>query len=141
MLEGMRLVDWGIAKLYSRNDEEFLSRMEGMIDRYRPSHLALEDNEHSRRGNGAKKRANTAFVLGNLRNIPTIYVGRSELRTFVGLSERATNYELALRIAELFPELATHLPRRRRLWESEAERMNVFQAVALAVAMRDGQMS
>lgn len=136
VLEGIRLVDWGIAKLYSKDDEEFLARMEGMIDRYRPSHLALEDNKNSRRGRRAQKRVNTAAAFATLRSIPTVLVARAELRSVVGLSERATNYALALRIAELFPELATHLPRKRRLWESEAERTNVFQAVGLSVVLR-----
>src|SRR5687767_8539743 len=79
VLEGIRLVDWGIAKLYSKNDEEFLARMEGMIDRYRPSHLALENNKHSRRGKGAQKRVNIAVDFCNLRNIPTVHIGRAEL--------------------------------------------------------------
>ena len=138
VLEGVRLVDWGIAKLYSKKDEEFLARVERMIDRYHPSHLALEDHTNSRRREGVQKRVNTALGYGKLRGIRTVLVARAEARSAVGLSDRTTNHELALRIAELFPELATNLPRKRRPWESEAERMNVFQAVGLAVVRCSG---
>jgi hypothetical protein len=40
-------------------------------------------------------------------------------------------------MAQRFPnDLATHLPPRRKVWENEDPRMDIFDAVGLAVAFR-----
>ena len=41
--------------------------------------------------------------------------------------------EIAIAIAERFPELAPRLPRSRKPWMSEDYRMSIFDAVALAL--------
>ena len=41
--------------------------------------------------------------------------------------------EIAIAIAERFPELAPRLPRFRKPWMSEDYRMSIFDAVALAL--------
>jgi hypothetical protein len=44
-----------------------------------------------------------------------------------------TKFEIALAITKTFPELASRLPRKRKPWMSEDERMNLFDAVAFAL--------
>jgi hypothetical protein len=41
-------------------------------------------------------------------------------------------------LAEQFPELLSKLPAARKLWESEHERMSIFDALALAVTHTAG---
>jgi hypothetical protein len=48
-------------------------------------------------------------------------------------SHGKTKRDRAVAIAEAFPELASRLPRVRRPWMSEDERMNIFDAMALAL--------
>jgi hypothetical protein len=49
-------------------------------------------------------------------------------------SGASTKYEIAVAIAQRFPELAPRLPRFRKPWMSEDYRMSIFDAVALAIA-------
>ena len=48
-------------------------------------------------------------------------------------SDATTKQEIAIAIAERFPELAPRLPRSRKPWMSEDYRMSIFDAVALAL--------
>jgi hypothetical protein len=50
-----------------------------------------------------------------------------------------TKYEVSSAIANRFPELSGHLPRRRRAWENEDPRMNIFDATAFALAACSGR--
>jgi hypothetical protein len=43
-----------------------------------------------------------------------------------------TKHDIALVLADRFPELRSWRPRRRKAWMSEDERMNIFDALALA---------
>jgi hypothetical protein len=50
-------------------------------------------------------------------------------------SESASNkYEIAVAIANRFPELAPRLPRFRKAWMSEDYRMSIFDAVGFGLA-------
>lgn len=133
VLEDGSLVDWGLAKTFAKTEEAFLTRLESLVERYRPSHLSLEDHARSRRRLRAKTVVDTALGYALFRAIQTVLVSRAAVRFGLQIDERASNHDLAIRLSNLFPELAPLLPRRRRLWESEAERIQVFQAVGLAV--------
>lgn len=132
VLEDGRLVDWGLAKTFAGTEEAFLTRVESLVDRYRPSHIALEDHARSRRRDKARRFVDAAFVYARARTREALVVSRRAVRLRLGLDEDASNHDLAVCISNHFPELAPLLPRRRRLWESEAERIQVFQAVGLA---------
>jgi len=50
---------------------------------------------------------------------------------------KGTKQEMAELLAKKFPdELASRLPPKRKPWKSEDKRMDIFDAVALAVAFR-----
>ena len=135
LLEGKgRLIDWGVARLYSNSDEEFVARLDTIIDRYRPSDIVVEDLSHTRRGERAKRRIEAAIGYARLREVHPTLASRGEVRTCLGLGTHATKHEAAIRIVELFPELGMLLPPKRKPWMSEDERMNVFDAVGLAVS-------
>ena len=50
----------------------------------------------------------------------------------------ATKHDEAEALAERFPEIASWLPRRRRPWDAEPKNLIYFEALALAVAVIDG---
>lgn len=134
VLEHERLVDWGLARLYSTANDEFLTRVEAMIVRYRPHIIALEDHMNSRRGERAQRLVDTALGYAKFREMQTVLVPQNDVRRILGLQDRATIHDVAIRLAEAFPELAPLVPPKRKPWQSEAERMKMFQAVGLAVA-------
>ena len=61
-------------------------------------------------------------------------VSRAELKQAFAESGAGTKYEIAMAIANRFPELAPRLPRFRKPWMGEDYRMSIFDAVALAIA-------
>lgn len=138
VLEGRgRLIDWGVAELYSRNDKEFLTRVEAIIDRYSPVVVAVEDVlVNQRRGERAKRRINAVVGYVHLREIHPAIVSFAEVRTLLGLPEDSTKHETAKVLITSFPELESVLPPKRRPWQSEDARMNIFDAVGLAVVGR-----
>lgn len=132
VLEHERLVDWGLARLYSTANDEFLARVEALIVKYRPHIIALEDHMNSRRGERAQRLVDTALGYAKFWELQTVLVSRSDVRRVLGLRERATTHDMAISLAEAFPELTPLVPPKRKPWQSEAERMKVFQAVGIA---------
>lgn len=133
-----RLVDWGVAEVYSTNDKEFLNRIEAIIGRYSPAVVAVEDLEtNTRRGERAKRRINALVGYAQLRNIQPAILSSSEVRSIFGVSKRTSKYDLATAIVSAFPELEAILPPKRKPWKSEDERMNIFDATGLALAGRE----
>ena len=55
------------------------------------------------------------------------------LDTFAG----KTKYEVALRLAEIFPVLTNRLPRKRKTWTPEEARMSVFDALGFAKVIEE----
>lgn len=134
--EPTRLVDWGVAEVWSSTPRPFLARVEALIDRYRPTLIVLEDVGKSR------KRKRTAVRIAALRRhatsrrIAVASVTRNHVRAAFG--DRSTMHDIAVAIAEVFPELAPRLPRKRKLWTSEDERMNIFDALSFALTALAG---
>jgi len=126
--DGWRLVDWGVARLWSPSDEEFLARLEAMIVRYEPVLLVVEDLADSRRRGRAARRIELAEAYAASHRIRIVAVTRRAVRaTFeVGI----TKHEIAIALAVEFPELASRVPPPRKPWMSEDERMSLFDALS-----------
>lgn len=131
---GDRLVDWGVARIWSRNDQEFLARIEAMIDRYRPALVVLEDRTESKRRSRTLQRLRLAAAYCATRRIPVGFVSRRSVRQAFGESGR-TKHEIATAIVMEFPELGTRLPIVRKPWMPEDEQMNIFDALSFVVAL------
>lgn len=136
VLEGAsRLIDWGVAKIWAKSDREFLARVEAIVDRYGPTVLVAENADESRRGARAQRRIGLLTRYAKSQGMVMRSVSRSTVRQSFGNS-RATKQEIATEIARWFPELAPYLPAPRRPWESEDQRINIFDALAFAIASR-----
>lgn len=71
------------------------------------------------------------------RNVKVKLFSRDQTMKFFIPDGEGTKHARAEIIAEMFPEqLGTHVPAKRRLWESEKSQMSVFDAAALAVVFR-----
>ena len=134
VMEGTRLLDWGLARLFSKKDDELLGRVEALLTRYAPTAFTFEDGSNARRGEAAMRRVNRLISFASLVRIPVTLVSREDVRRAFGIDDQATNHDVATQLTALFPELASLLPQKRKFYDSEDERMNVFRAVALASA-------
>jgi Holliday junction resolvasome RuvABC endonuclease subunit len=135
VLEGAdRILARGVAHVPSRRTKDLLARIEKLFSTYRPDVVAVEDVFESRRRARALREIERIVGYAHLRDIDRTVVSLLEVRSSLGLPAGATKNEVAEKIVGLLPELAPLLPPKRRLWESELERMNVFDAAAFALA-------
>jgi len=130
------LVDWGLAHVSGEKESGANARFEEFLDQYRPDVVVLEDSTSP----GSRRRPRVQKLLERLRDsarersiavhaIPRLAV----IECFSSPDKRATKYSITEHLAETFPELAVKVPRRRKPWQSEDERMATFDALALAV--------
>ena len=133
LLEGPeRLVDWGLIHVLIRTDRNVLSRVEEVLDRSLPEVLVIEDGRGTRRGARARRIIKGIEEIAKRRKLPVLRVSRSRVREM--FDPPATKQEIAEGIARVFPELVSRLPRPRKPWMSEDERMSIFDALSFCLA-------
>jgi Holliday junction resolvasome RuvABC endonuclease subunit len=133
VLEGKDLlIDWGVVQVWSKNKKELVARIDAYIDRYRPVFFVTERVGSAK----ARKRSReiTTLLAGHAagRHLIVVTVSREAVRRLFHTSG-TTKFEIALAITKTFPELASRMPRKRKPWMSEDERMNLFDALAFAL--------
>lgn len=136
VLEGPdRLVDWAVVEIRKNKEDKCLQRMVDLIARYRPDVLALEDPK----GRGSRRCSRVQKLLGRVERLAdegailTRRFSRSKVRRAFSDSGAKTKYEIAVAIAKRFPELAPRLPRFRKPWMTEDDRMSIFDAASFAL--------
>lgn len=140
VLEGQdTLVDWGVKKVEGDRNIQSLAKAEKLIAFYQPGTLVLEDvfAKNSRRSPRIRKLSRQIIKLAAARKVSVKAFSRDQvMKTFMADSQ-GTKHALAEIIAKRFPEeLASRLPPERKPWMSEDSRMNIFDAVALALVFR-----
>lgn len=109
-----------------------LQRVEALICRYSPAFVVLEDMEHTQRRVRAARRIGAIAKYGVARKIRVQLVSRGAVRLLFSATG-STKYDIAVAIAKVYPELQPRVPRRRKPWMSEDERMNIFDAMSFAL--------
>ena len=106
---------------------------------YRPDALILQDvtAKDSRRNPRIKALHREVILLAAKQRLSVKLISEKQLRSLLLGNASGTKHEMAEMLAKRFPdELAFRLPPMRRPWQSEDSRMDIFDAVALAVAFR-----
>lgn len=133
VLEGSDdLVDWGLVEVLVRTDAFVLARVEHILDRFLPDVLAVEDGRGTRRRARAQRLIRGIEAIAARRKLPIVRVSRAQVRAL--LAPATTKQEIAEALAARFPELSARLPRKRKAWMPEDERMSIFDALSFAVA-------
>ena len=102
---------------------------------YAPDVLVLENTHtvESRRHPRIRALSNDVARLAERLDIDVVRISWALVRQVCGESASATKEQIAARVGEMFPEIKHQAPPKRKPWMSEDERMNLFDAVALAV--------
>ena len=132
-----RLLGWGCTgapRLLARYVRKAIWKL---LDEYDPDYVVLEAPEGSRRGRRARRAIeiiqHEALEYGSgVRRVSR----RDVQRAFA--SNGTSKHEIAQAVARQFPELRRSLPPRRKLGDSERERMNVFDAASFAITTLPG---
>jgi Holliday junction resolvasome RuvABC endonuclease subunit len=137
VLEGHKLlVDWGVRSVEGDKNAGSIEKVEEMIAHYNPQVMVLEDTVTKGSSRCARIQALTKrlVAVAESRTIKVaLFSGKQVRRVFFG-DAGGTKHALAEIIAQRFPEeLGFRLPPKRRPWISEDSRMDIFDAVALAL--------
>jgi hypothetical protein len=130
------LLDWGVKRRYrkekSRGESSLCRRLRSLLDVWQPSLLVVTEPLKSTQ---ARMRKPLTDVIEETchRNIPLCCISQQALREAFSDENRVTKYSIASMLLEHFPFLASRLPPRRRIWQSEDYRMSMLDAIALAL--------
>ena len=140
VIEGEKfLVEYGNTLVKGNKNRKCLVKMEKLIALYRPDALVLQDTtvKSSHRSPRIKSLNQQVIEVARKRRLKVTQFSGKQLRSLLLGNVHGTKQEMAEMLAKYFPdELASRLPPKRRTWESEDARMDIFDAVALAVAFR-----
>lgn len=137
VMEGQeKVIDWGTKYVKGDKNSQSLKRIEGLIDCYLPEVIIVEDcqSSGSRRCSRIRGVIDDIMSLASTKQIKLRKISRSAVKKAFSSHGAATKHEIAVAIAEQFPELLPYLPRLRKPWMVEDDRMNIFDAAALALA-------
>jgi RNase H-fold protein (predicted Holliday junction resolvase) len=138
----LNLIASGLARVEGDKQAGAIVHFEKLLTDYRPNTVVLEDTKApgSRRRHRVQRLIDALLRFASDRSITVATVSRKAvIDCFSSPEERATKYKIAIWLAQAFPELAPKLPHPRKLWESEDERMSIFDALALAVTYTSKQ--
>ena len=132
MEEGATLVDWGIKASKGDKNKECLRHVETLLDLYHPSSMVMEDTRSSHRAERIRKLTEQLIALAKGQKVRVKRVPAAKLME--RFTPSGTRHDLAVVIASRFPaELSQRLPPKRKPWQSEDGRLDMFKAVALAL--------
>lgn len=140
LLEGRStLVDWGTREARGDKASTCVRKVAELLGRYRPDFLVLEDH----RAPSSVRCVRVRQLLQRIQNeaakqrIRVRLVSRVRVRATFERRGARTKEQVAQAIAGNFPEVAPYLPRPRKPWMTEDDRMSVFDALALTLVLRD----
>ena len=114
-----------------------LAHIEKIITRSQPDVLAHQDvnAKGTRRDPRIKELHQKIVVLAKKRKLKAVKISGKELRRILLGNEGGTKQEIAESLANQFPnDLASRLPSKRKPWQSEDARMDIFEAVGNCLA-------
>ena len=139
VLEGHTLVDWGVKSVKGDKNSQCIKKLENLIAQYEPEVLVLQDYsaKGSRRSTRIRELGQQITSLASSRKLKTVMFSREQVMQAFFMDGQGTKHTIAEVIAKQFPEeLGFRLPPKRELWMSEDSRMDIFEAVALALMLR-----
>jgi Holliday junction resolvasome RuvABC endonuclease subunit len=138
VLEGREtLVDWGVKSVTGDKNTQSLARVEGLITHYHPEVMVLQETATIRRSARIRELGQRIVVLAGSHNLRVVLVSREQVRRVFFDKGHGTKQALAEIVATRFPEeLGARVPPKRQPWMSEDYRMDIFDAVSLALTFR-----
>ena len=131
-----QLVACGNKAVLKNKNARAMVWVEKFINHYQPDVLVLPDvnAKDTRRAPRIKTLHQRIGALARAHKLRLRLISNTQVRTHLLGQAQGTKQLVAERLAAKFPaELASRLPPKRRPWMSEDPRMDIFDAVGLAV--------
>ncbi len=140
VLEGEEtLVDWGVKSVRGDKNARCIAIAEQLIIHYRPEVMVLQDHsgKDSRRPVRIRVLSQGIIDLAPRHGLSVALFSRKQIDKVFFATGKGTKLARAEILAKRFPEeLGFELPPKRRAWMKEDARMDIFDAVALALMLR-----
>jgi len=129
------LVAWGMAHVKGDKRTGAIFRFVALLDQFRPDAVVLENTtaKGSRRYPRVRELLETLGKIARERGLEVQTVSRLAVIAHFSNDEPATKHSIAKTLAVDYPQLAEKVPRKRKIYQSEDERIAVFDALSLAV--------
>jgi hypothetical protein len=139
VMEDQNMLESGNKGVKGNKNLNSVSKVEKLMNLFQPSVLVLQD-VHAKgchRAPRIKALHQQIIALAKKRECKIALFSGKRLRIALLGDVKGTKHEMAEILAQRFPgELAETLPPKRRPWENEDGRMDIFDAVGLAVVFR-----
>lgn len=136
VMEGGTLVEFRNKVFMADKNANSLIHIGKLIAHFQPDVLVLHDvnAKGTFRAPRIKELHQKVVALARKRRLRVVKISGTELRTTLLGNPKGTKQEMAELLAKRFPdELAARIPTKRKAWTSENARMDIFDAVGLAV--------
>ena len=134
----LELLDWGVKRRYRKQNRpgrySLCGRLGSLLKMWSPSLVAIKEPPKPHTARIRNLLAGLIAEVGPYR-IPVRCVPDEAPRRAFSDSDRLTKHAMASSLLKHFPFLASALPPKRKIWESENYRMSIFVAAALALAI------
>lgn len=133
-LEG-KPIDWGVHETRFAKNARCRLKARQLVKRFHPDVVIME-NPHVA---GARRGERITSLLEQLTKqcrqdgVQVTRISRKTVLRRFSMFGVGSKDDVASAVAAMVPELATRLPKRRRVWESEHYSMAIFEAAALAL--------
>ncbi|HEY1799871.1 MAG TPA: hypothetical protein VGG46_02960 [Terriglobales bacterium] len=136
VMEGQEMLERGYKGAKGSKNLQAVAKIEKLMEQFLPGILILPDvnAKGCRRAPRIKALHRNIVELAEMHKCKVAVISGRSLRNSLLGNAKGTKHEMAERVAQMFPELAAKLPPIRRAWDSENGRMDLFDAVGLAVA-------
>ena len=135
VMEDGAILECGYKGAKKNKNAKSVSKIEKLMNHFLPSGLVLQDLDATgcRRAPRIKALQRQVIGLAEQHKCKVTLFSGKKLRIELLGDVKGTKHEMAELLAQKYPvELAGKLPPKRRLWENEDGRMDMFDAVGLA---------
>lgn len=142
VMEDGAILECGYKGAKKNKNAKSVSKIEKLMNQFLPSGVVLQDLDARgcRRAPRIKALHRQVVRLAEQHKCKVTLISGRKLRTSLLDNEKGTKHEMAEMLAKQFPiELAGKLPPKRRPWENEDERMDMFDAVGLSAVFWAGK--
>ena len=131
----LTLVSWGIKHVTPNCGDEWLAKIEELVSHFKPDALVFENCVGSRRSVRVQQLLARLADLSERWGLRMRDFSRLDLKFTFASCGATTKDQIAHALARWFPEIAPHVPRKRRPWMKEDRWMTIFTALSLAVTL------
>ena len=132
VLSDGEILDYGIVSIRPVQNDRCLTKIKEIACYYLPSILILEDYKKSNKSERVKQLIEKICECGE--GMVKIYrYSKDQVKNTFDVFGARNKFEISKRIVDVYPQLKTKLPEKRKPWEAENYYQGIFDAMSLVL--------